>query len=322
MKVIDMHCDTISRLYTEGRDMDLRHNTFHLDLEKMKQGDYLLQNFALFLDTDIVTDPPETALAYAGFYYHELNRHADLIRPVYSFEDIEKAQMEGKMCALLTLEEGDILCGELAALHDFYRLGVRMIALTWNHENTIGYPNLSFSPDGLPLFSARNNAGLKEKGIEIIREMERLGIIIDVSHLSDGGFWDVYHHTTRPFVASHSNAAAVCNVCRNLTDDMIRALGNRGGVTGINFCAAFLSSDQPVSRISDMIRHMRHITDVGGIEVCALGSDFDGIENDVECKDASGIQLLAEGMKKSGFSEDDIEKIFYKNVLRVYKEIL
>lgn len=239
---------------------------------------------------------------------------------------------------MLTLEEGAVLRGSLSHLRNFYRLGVRMIALTWNYPNEIGAPNFCFSSTGQPLFTSRSQTGLTDCGIHMIQEMERLGMLIDVSHLSDGGFWDVIRYTQKPFVASHSNAASVCNICRNLTDDMIRALGKRGGVMGLNFCTDFLcepteenrtsmggilSSDCiPVSQISDMVRHIRHISNVGGIEVCALGSDFDGIENLLEFGDASGICMLADALKKDGFSSSDIDKIFHENVLRVYREVL
>ena len=246
------------------------------------------------------------------------------------------------MSAMLTLEEGCVVKGQLSLLRTFYRLGVRMIALTWNYENEIGVPNLTTDEAGTPQFDKRNSKGLTEFGIEMIQEMERLGMIVDVSHLSDGGFWDVLHHTTQPFVASHSDAASECNVCRNLTDNMIRALAERGGVMGLNYCYGFLTeSDKPtalstdtsifmdakkqtkkISRIEDILRHIKHIVNIGGIEVCGLGSDFDGIDNPVEFGNASGIQQLYEALVKSGFSEDDADKIFYKNVLRVYQDVL
>ncbi|MDO5540149.1 MAG: dipeptidase [Eubacteriales bacterium] len=344
MKVIDMHCDTIARLYFDtGTQTSLRHVPgYQIDLEKLKKGDYLLQNFALFLDLKETDHPARTALSMTDFYYKELEKNKDLILPVFSYEDICANRAAGKMSAMLTLEEGDILEGNLDNLRLFYEKGVRMIALTWNYPNKIGYPNIRFSPDGFPEFSRRCGRGLTPFGIELVREMERLGIIIDVSHMSDGSFWDILKYTKKPFAASHSNAAAVRNVCRNLTDDMIRALADRGGVMGLNFCTAFLTEKvlpdspatvtnaihdpksvrRPVSSIEDMVRHVRHITDVGGMEVLGLGSDFDGISNDVEFADASGIQILADALSRSGFSENDIEKIFYKNVMRLYHDIL
>lgn len=363
MDVIDLHCDTISRLFAarSGKPdpfrnedtassaasyVSLRQNSFHIDLEKLRKGGYLLQNFALFVDVKDTDNPLETALRMSDLYYEELERNKDLILPVFSYSDILENRRMGRLSAMLTLEEGAVIKGDLSYLRTFYRLGVRMITLTWNYENQIGSPNLTFSEDGHPRFSLRNSSGLTEFGMEAIQEMQRLGIIIDVSHLSDGGFYDVAKHTSVPFVASHSNAAAQCGVCRNLTDPMIRILGERGGVMGLNYCSAFLADGasspvpgqglrsgctasgavpppQPsVSHISHMVRHIRHITNVGGIEVCALGSDFDGISNDPEFKDASGLPMLADALSASGFTGSQVEKIFSKNALRVYKDIL
>lgn len=334
VKIIDMHCDTIEKLYHAecGRDSEsmrygnLRKNSLQLDLEGMQKGDYLLQNFAVFIDRKNVPDPFEEAHYMIDLYYRELAHNKDRIAPVFCFQDIADNQANGKMSALLTIEGGEAVKGKLSLLRQFYRLGVRLMTLTWNYENELGAPNLMFGEDGIPGFRMRNEQGLTERGIEMVQEMERLGMLIDVSHLSDGGFWDVVKHTEKPFLASHSNAAALCNVCRNLTDDMIRTLAERGGVMGLNFCAAFLQdADNPLeaeSRISDMVKQIQHIIQVGGIEVCALGSDYDGIPGCDDMPRASEIQKLADALEKAGLTENEIEKICYKNVLRVYREIL
>ena len=152
--------------------------------------------------------------------------------------------------------------------------------------------------------------------------MEDLGIIIDVSHLSDAGFYDVLKYSTKPFVASHFGARSVCGVARNLSDDMIRSLAQKGGVTGVNYCSEFIEDhNETFTSLQGMIDHIRHIAKVGGIDCVGLGSDFDGIGNQLEIKDASGMQLLYEGLKPY-FTEEEIEKIFYKNVLRVYHDTL
>ena len=345
MNVIDMHCDTIAQIYRSEQHHEnqrLLSGNLCVDLQKMKKGGYLLQNFAMFTDQSETEDPLCAVLGMIDCYYRELEENKELIAPVFTYEDILENQKHQKMSAMLTLEEGCVVREDLALLRTFYRLGVRMIALTWNFENSIGFPNLMQDGQGKPLFQNRNEKGLTEFGIEMVQEMERLGMIVDVSHLSDGGFWDVLRYTGKPFVASHSNAAKECNVCRNLTDDMVRALADRGGVMGLNYCYDFLTeSEQPedlstdaslfqdatvhqkkISRIEDMIRHIRHMVNVGGIEVCGLGSDFDGISNSVEFGDASGLPMLYDGLRKAGFSEEDTDRIFYKNVLRVYREVL
>ena len=146
-------------------------------------------------------------------------------------------------------------------------------------------------------------------------------MIIDVSHLSDKGFWDVYNNTTKPFIASHSNARSVCNHVRNLTDEMILALKERGGVMGLNFCTNFMNEDSDLTYISDIVKHAMHIIKVGGIDILAIGTDFDGIPHTTEIKDASEMQKLYDAFKEAGLSDEDIEKIFYKNFLRVFKEV-
>ena len=328
MKAADMHCDTIGRLYQaakRGEEAKLRENDFHLDLMKMAKGDYLLQNFAMFVPLNETENPFETAMEMIDLYYEELKKNQDLICPVYSFQDIVDNQANGKMSAMLTLEEGQVINGKLSLLRDFYRIGVRMMTLTWNFGNMLGEPNLIMDGEK-PLFHERNPKGLTPLGIEAVQEMERIGIIVDVSHLSDGGFWDVFRHTNKPFVASHSNAYALCPVCRNLTDDMIQALGDRGGVMGLNYLDEFLTEAyQTVSEeelLEIMADHVFHMRDVGGIEVCALGSDYDGIAGNKALPDGSYMERLWEKLRQRGLSENELEKVFFRNVLRVYREIL
>ena len=331
MKVVDMHCDTIAEIWysmkSGERMQKLRENTLQVDLMKMKQGDYLLQNFALFVNLGRKEDPIESVMQLVDVFYSQMEQNADLIRPVTTYEQIVENEKAGLMSALLSVEEGEVCKGELSYLRDLYRLGVRMMTLTWNHENSLAYPN-SVPGDVACVFPFKPDMerGLKEKGFLFVEEMERLGMIIDVSHLSDAGFYDVYEHTTRPFVASHSNARALCGHCRNLTDDMIRKMGERGCVTGLNYCASFLmnpdENSKVYSRVEQMAKHARYITNVGGMEVLGLGSDFDGIEGDLELDEAGKVPLLAHALAKEGFHESEIEKIFYGNVLKLYKEML
>ena len=189
MKVVDMHCDTILRLYDEGGC--LSKNDFNIDLKKMVKGDYLLQNFAMFVNLSDHLDPLTKAQRLIDLYYTELEKSPELIKPVYSYEDILNNQKNGLMSAMLTLEEGAVVNNDLAILRNYYRLGVRMITLTWNHPNGIGYPNLISTKEFKDLYHLNTEDGLTDFGIAYVKEMERLGIIIDVSHLSDAGFYDV-----------------------------------------------------------------------------------------------------------------------------------
>jgi membrane dipeptidase len=330
MKIADMHCDTISEIYNtlqEGKACGLAENDLHIDLNKMAKGDYLVQNFAMFVSIKSHVNPLEHCLKLIDEFYHQLSLNQDKIALALNYEDIVKNRNAGKMSAFLTIEEGGVTKGSLAHLRNFFRLGVRMLTLTWNYENGIGYPNFKLVEGEKPDFTRPNTElGLTEFGVEFIEEMERLGMIIDVSHLSDAGFYQVLKATSKPFVASHSNARAVCHHVRNITDDMIRKLAERGGVMGMNFCPSFLDSvhqdADAVGSIAAVVDNIKHITSVGGYECIGLGSDFDGIPQHKELPDASYMPLLAEALSKEGFKENEIEAIFYRNVLRLYKEVL
>ena len=327
MKYIDMHCDTVLQLYRnrlQGLPFGLYQNDEHIDILKMQKGDCLLQNFAIFVHNKGETDALAQFMRYYAFYEQMMDENEMYIGRVLKFDDIEKNRKAGKISSLLTMEEGAPLKGDVEILRAVYRMGVRMVALTWNYPNEIGYPNvMNLLPNGEEDFYTPNTTrGLTEKGLAVIHEMERLGMIIDVSHLSDRGFYDVLQHTTKPFVASHSDARAVCPVVRNLTDDMIRKLGERGGVSGINFCVMFLNDQDTAGRIEDAVRHIKHFVNVGGIGCVGMGSDFDGIRTNVELPNCSYMPRLADALVKSGFSEDEVEQIFWGNVMRVYKEVL
>lgn len=328
MKVIDMHCDTIyeiDRLFREGRQIELRHNHLNISLEKMQQGDYLLQNFAVFTPLKKLEDPIEHVQHLIDTFYLEMDKNKDIINVIYSYDDLLENMKQNKMNAMLTLEEGAVVNNDLAYLRNYYRLGVRMITLNWNYVNGIGHPNFPIDDENHGYNTCDMENGLTPFGIQYVQECEKLGIIIDVSHLSDAGFYDVLKYTTKPFVASHSNVRSVCSHARNLDDNMIRELAKRGGVMGINFAADFLDqNDEPhaLSKISSMVKHISYIKNLVGVDCIGLGSDFDGIPQNLELKDASYMPLLYHELKKNHFSEEEIEKIFYKNVMRVYQQIL
>ena len=330
MKVFDMHCDTLMALNEArkaGKTVRFGENGLHIDLHKLQKGDYLLQCMAAFVHLGREKNPLETALEEFDVFYQIMEHYGDYIAQVKTFEDIEKNSRQGKISAMLTVEEGGTCPGNPAVLRMFYQMGVRMMTLTWNFENELAYPN-RLPRANQDNFQAKEDKehGLKERGIEFVREMERLHMVVDVSHLSDGGFWDVAKYGTRPFIASHSNARGLCSHVRNLTDEMLRLMGERGCLLGINYCAAFLDQQEDEknckSTVALMADHIRYIQNVAGLDVIGLGSDFDGIEKNLEMKDASYLPMLEAELKKRGFHESEIEKIFYKNALRVFKELL
>lgn len=328
MKVWDLHCDTLSELRkaeNAGKPKRFLHNDLHIDLEKLQKGDYMLQCFAAFVNLGDETpgaDPLVTALEEIDQFKRIMAAYPDAIAPVYTAADIRKNAAAGKISGMLTIEEGACCKGSLGVLRRMYELGARMMTLTWNHENELASPQRNAGGVLVP----QTEKGLTETGFAFLAEMERLHMIVDVSHLSDKGFWDIVEHGTRPFAASHSNCRALAPHCRNLTDEMIRALANKGGLVGLNYCSGFLDN-QPEEKLCRsttalMAKHAAHFKQVGGIEIIGLGSDFDGIGGKLEMDDCSKLPLLADALRREGFTEDEVEAIFYRNARRFFEENL
>lgn len=322
MKIIDLHCDTIMHLWMGKKLADMK-NT-HINLAKLKAGHVGVQCFAIFVPTGSAAkmlDGFTTPEAYFDHAYkrflEELNANAADIRQVFNAHDIDENLKQDRISAMLTVEDAVLLRGDIAVLDTYYEKGVRMMTLTWNYENSLGYPNSS-DPK-------LHSLGLKPFGIQTVERMNELGMIIDVSHLNEGGFWDVAKYSRTPFVASHSCARGLCDVSRNLTDAQLRAVAESGGLVGVNYYTRFvrpLMSEQDLSTsIYDITRQLAYMRNVAGIEALALGSDYDGMESTLEWGDCSGTQLLIEGLEKE-FSYSEIEKIAFGNAYRLFREML
>ena len=262
------------------------------------------------------------------------------------YEDILRNEACGRLSALLTVEEGAVCGGSPERLRELYDMGVRMLTLTWNYRNELGWPatcrsladNALAKKHGQTVAEADRSEtgkcgsggrdaayGLTETGRNFVMEMEHLGMIPDVSHLSDAGFDAVWEITKKPFVASHSNARAVCPSLRNLTDDRIRKLSERGGCMGLNYYDKFLvdgGSGDPEVLWEALVRQAKHIVKVGGMEVLGLGSDFDGIPGNPALPGAEAMPVLWERLKTAGFTDSQLDGIFWKNAMRVYRETL
>ena len=328
MKVFDLHCDTLSELrYAEeaGQPKSFAENDLQIDLKKLQKGDYMLQCFAAFVNLDDPApgaDPLVTALEEIDWFKRIMAAYPDAIAPVYTAADIRRNAAAGKISGMLTIEEGACCKGSVGVLRRMYELGARMMTLTWNHENELAAPQRN--PGGVLV--PQTEKGLTGTGFAFLAEMERLHMIVDVSHLSDKGFWDIVEHGTRPFAASHSNCRALAPHTRNLTDEMIRAMAERGGLVGLNYCSGFLDN-QPEeslcrSTVALMAKHAAHFKKVGGIEIIGLGSDFDGIGGELEMDDCSKLPLLAEALRREGFTEDEVERVFYRNAQRFFEDNL
>ena len=338
--VIDMHCDTIAEIYAAeergDRSLGLRKNGLMMDLERMKEGGYMCQSFALFSHMgrlrEAGKDPFDHVCALSRTFDEQMAANSDLISPVTTGSQIEDNMHKGLMSALKTVEEGAVYEGSIEKLECLYDMGVRKSTLTWNFENELAYPNRSVHDPrkGTTTCSGIDKEnGLKQAGFDFVLAMEDMGMLIDISHLNDAGIMDIFNtvRSDTPVIASHSNARGVCMHPRNLSDEMLLKIAEHGGVTGINYCATFLDesnqhSDRELSRVEDMIRHMKYIRNLAGMDIIGLGSDFDGIGGELELAGAQDMQKLADAMSLVGFTTDEIEKVFYKNVLRVYKQVL
>ena len=326
MNTIDMHCDTLMVLgMKKGEEADLYQDSLgSVDIVRLQKENAIAQFFAIFILSkegyEYFKKEPMTNEEYYRICHkvweNTLQRYPAVVGAVRNRQDLEQNIKDKKVSLILSMEDGVMVDGKMERLREFYDSGVRALNLTWNFENCFGYPN---SRD-----AGIMNKGLKDFGKEAVTVMEELGMIIDVSHLSDGGFWDICQLSKKPFIASHSNARAVCNHPRNLTDEMLKALANKGGVAGLNLGPEFLRTDNPnhESSIEDMVRMCQYIRNVAGIDVMGIGTDFDGISGKLDIDSSEKISLLYDALRKNGFTEEEIEKISYKNVLRVLRDCL
>ncbi len=322
--VIDTHCDTVKclhTLFTSNRNsmwadrsqqgLGARSELGHVDIPRLKQGGVNCQVFAISSLRD--STPPyalRTALEMISILNIECAQNSSSIRLVTSVEDILSTVDEGKIAAILSIEGADVIEGRPRILRIFQQLGVRMVGLVHSRRNLLA--------DGVT--DARTNGGLSALGVEAVEELNRLGLVIDVSHLNDAGFWDVMDLVKSPVIASHSNCRTVCSHPRNLTDDQIQALAQRKGVIGINFAPSFVHpTNATVARLVD---HIDHIVDIAGVKYVGLGSDFDGIASTPEgLYDVSQMPRITQELIQRHYSPEDIQLILGLNHLRVFKEV-
>lgn len=349
MGLIDMHCDTISKIFQGPEARSLKKNDLCIDIEKMKKADSILQYFACFIhaaahEVKVVGEQKRTEIELdwtknfqnsnlAEFSISEAawdmgwfeakamlarlkEEECTELKIITSCAQIEENKKNHVISGMATVEEGGILNGKIERVQELYDLGVRLITLTWNYENAIGFPNHRKG--------SIMQKELKPFGIEVVKKMNELGMLIDVSHLSDGGFWDCIKYSEVPIVASHSNARAICSHPRNLTDEMLKALAEKGGVSGLNLYPAFLA-DAGVAVNADIASHALHMIRVAGEDVVAIGTDFDGFGGELDKDYASNIGMMEkvwDAFKKVGITERQIDKIQYGNAWRVMQEVI
>lgn len=308
--MIDLHCDTIMQLLDHPDSGDLYRNTWKIDIEKLQKAHSKVQDFALFINLGDTNDPYCRYEEMRNLCTTQIHLYGEHIQHVLSYQDVESVYKSGKIGALMSIEEGGVLGGDLDKLKQAYQDGVRLITLTWNYPNGLGEPHCG-----------EQHKKLTPKGIEFVEAMQDLGIIVDCSHLNDTGTEQLGDILDVPFIASHSNAREVTAHTRNLPDNLIKLIANKGGVIGLNFAQSFLGTS-PVSRIEDIVKHGLYLINKGGEDVVALGTDFDGIKPNTEIKDASEMYRLYDAFKEAGLSVEQCEKLFWKNADRLLKEIL
>lgn len=324
MKFIDLHADTLMHTSLTGVDSLMHNSQTHLDIQRLSQGGAMAQFLAVFMLNEAIIKKQNRPIISDKEYIDQLYNHLqesiekynNSIQLATNYETLESNQMANNISIFLTLEDGRPIGEDLTRLENLYEMGFRLVTLTWNKENSIGYPN-SFDKNDM-------RKGLKKFGFEVIELMNSLGMVIDVSHLSDGGFYDVIETSTKPIIASHSNARALSPHPRNLSDDMIKKIAESGGVIGLNFFGNFLNKDitQNQSTIKVMIEHLNHIRNIGGAEVLALGTDFDGMSGELEIDGPDKMNLLFDALWHSGWDYGTIEKFGFQNAMRVIKDVM
>ena len=335
MRAFDGHNDVLSRLHHAGAGNEefLAGGDGHLDVPGARRGGFAGGLFAVFpcspfrgADNPFAVDyaqPSDRREALADTIamvdrLGAIEREADgAVRMVRDGASLDACLDDGSLAAVLHFEGAEAIGARLERLADFHDAGLRSLGLTWSRPNAFAHG----TPFGFP-GSPDQGPGLTDAGRALVRACNELGVVVDVSHLNERGFWDVAELSDAPLVASHSNAHALCPSPRNLTDDQLRAVGESGGVVGINFCVAFVredGADDPDTPLSAIAAHAAHVAEVAGPNAVALGSDFDGATMPLELDGAAKLPTLFDALRAFGFDEPELEKVALGNWRRVLR---
>lgn len=320
--VIDAHCDTLTELcLARPERRSLLDCELHCNVRKQARYARFLQVLAIWADPAHHDVPVRVEQGINAFQIQMRILNAPesgvRVRKILDAEGLEQYFAEPadeekpETAVLLAIEGGSCFGSELENVEKLYRRGVRLVTLTWNTPNAVSDTNLQADPE---------HPGLTAFGRAVVREMNRLGIVIDVSHLSDAGFWDVMAESGKPVIASHSDARALCAHPRNLTDGMFRELVRHGGVTGINFCRSFLGGSMDLTQI---IRHIEHFSALGGVKNVGIGSDFDGIDRLPDgIAGTESLYLIFDKLLQLNYTQEQVEGIAGGNFRRVLQTVL
>jgi membrane dipeptidase len=330
--LIDTHNDVTGKTIM-GFDIGERAADGHTDLPRLREGGVGAVFFAVYVDAAYAKDnhSAHRALEMIETVRHDIvGRHPNDFALALTASDIEEAHKRGKMAALMGVEGGHAIEDSLRILRDFYQLGVRYMTLT--HRNTNHWADSSGTAMDP---GATYHNGLTDFGREVIAEMNRLGMIVDISHVSDKTFWDAMEVSKAPIFASHSSCRTLSNVTRNMTDEMIIALARKGGVIQINFGCDFVSQTSAEVRkaagaganiaratLNDVVAHIDHAVKIGGVEAVGIGSDFDGVSCvPAGLENVSKFPNLTRALLQKGYSPEDIQKIYGGNTLRLIRAV-
>ncbi len=305
MNYFDVHCDTLSALENNREGYSLFDNDLHVCLNRETGIHKRAQFFAIFASGH--KEFEKHFNAQYDYFIKQTKDYSDLISLCRCSADIHKAVSDGKIAALLSIEGAETIGCSIYGLRKAHLAGVRAINITWNRANELSGTCVEDSCRGLSV-----------KGYEFVRECGKLGIIVDVSHLSERGFWDVAGIAVKPFIASHSNSASVFPHKRNLTDEQFKTIIRHGGIAGINLYTEFLGGNS----VSDAVKHIMHFLELGGEDNIAIGADFDGCSSLPEgicCSD--DIRKLYDALADNGISQMIIDKIFFDNMIGVVERI-
>ncbi len=356
--VIDTHNDITSPMTDEGFDLGARDTSgkTQTDIPRMKEGGLDAEFFAIYVAAKYAKEggAARRALDMIDGVYEQARRHPESLEMAFTSDDVRRIHKSGKIAALMGIEGGHAIEDSLSALRMFYRLGVRYMTLT--HTNTNNWADSSGDVNNP---NVKHHNGLSDFGREVVREMNRLGMMVDISHVSDKTFWDAIETSRAPVIASHSSARALTDVPRNMTDDMLRAVAKKGGVVMVNFGKSFVntkyvkpspeiqakmdeirnqySGDQATMRaklrelqgppprvtLDMLIDHFVHIAKVAGVDHVGIGSDFDGVGGQLPegMEDVSKLPAITYELLKRGYSEADVKKVLGENFLRVMAEV-
>ncbi len=304
MKFFDLHCDTLYKAFTENGS--IYDNNYNLSLKRGLKNSPWFQCFAIWIPDEY---RGEKAVSLVNNSYNllkkEIKNHEGVILQCKNKDDFLRTKEDNKCGVVFTIEGGGALGSNLDNLKIFKNLGVKMITLTWNGSCEIG--------DGS---GVKNGKGLTKFGIDVIKEMNNLDIVIDLSHASDKLFYDVLNVSNKPVVATHSNSRKICNHRRNITDEQFKLIRECGGLVGLNFCKDFLSEHNPSKY--DIIKHTEHFLSLGGEKTICIGSDFDGADFPDGITGIESIESLAENFLRCNYSENLVEDIFFNNAYKFF----